>query len=144
MNAYDRAARALLGVRTDIDKGRTGDHRTAALGALLELWASGASELWVRVAVAELWRGRMNTGELRAHVDDCMQRAHAMFIEDAAPRRTTTILPPASGNEIVEEKKAARDTLESYNLDNAVPAESARYSTVPAGADWWTMPTVAP
>lgn len=136
MNAYDRAAGALLAVRTAVDDGITGDHRAAALGAVLELWASGSGELWVRVAAAELMRERLTQGELRACVDDCMRRAAALSAASSAPRRTT-MLPPPSGNEEREERRAARDTLESYPVGGDEAFAAAGYSTLPASAEWY-------
>jgi hypothetical protein len=137
MNHYDRAARALLVLRADIDNGSAGDHRVAALGALLELWAAGASDLWLRVAVAELWSGRHNPGELRALVDDCLQRASQALVAEAMPRRSTTILPPPSGDEEREERAAARASLESIEVDSlGWGAVGAVYSTMPASVRW--------
>lgn len=137
MNAYDRAARALCVLRADIDACAAGDHRSAALGALLELWAAGAADLWVRVAVAELWRSRLTRGELRACVDDCLQRATAAFVAEVQPRTRTTILPPASGDEEREERAAARATLESIEVRGEDWGAVAACSTMPASAEWF-------
>jgi hypothetical protein len=139
VNAYDRAARALCVLRADIDACAAGDHRTAALGALLELWAAGAADLWVRVAVAELWRGRLNPGELRACVDDCLQRATAALVAAAAPRVRTTMLPPESGDDERQEREAARASLPAVDADaaEAYASVEAAFSTVPASAAWF-------
>jgi hypothetical protein len=141
MNAYDRAARALLGLRADIDNGSAGDHRAAALGAVLELWAGGAADAWVRAAVEQLCRP-LQSGEFRTIVDDCLQRATQAFVADAtSTRRSTTLLPPPSGDEEREERAAARASLESIELRcdardwGAPPA----YSTVPASAEWFDV-----
>lgn len=138
MNATDRAAQALLVLRTDIDHGVPGDHRVAALGALLELWADHEPEDWLRVAVAELWRWRGDVVELRTLVDGCLGRVMLARAAETVPRRTT-MLPPPSGDEEREERAAARRTLESIEVRDdaadwgAVPA----HSTMPASAEWY-------
>jgi hypothetical protein len=141
MNHYDRAARALLVLRADMDRGTCGDHRSAALGALLELWASGAADTWIRVAVAELCSEPQTRSRLRVTIDECLQRATEAFVADATPtRRSTTLLPPPSGDEEREEREAARASLSSVDLavnvlgrEEVVPA----YSTVPASVAWF-------
>jgi hypothetical protein len=136
MNANDRAAQALLVLRADIDAGAPGDHRTAALGALLELWAASEPEDWLRVAVAELWRWRGDSAALRVLVDDCLRSVSLALVAEAAPRRTT-ILPPASGDEEREERAAARATLESIEVRGEDWGAVAACSTMPASAEWF-------
>jgi hypothetical protein len=145
MNHYDRAARALLVLRADLDNGAATDARSAALGAMLELWAAGAADAWVRVAVEQLCAGWQSRVELRVLVDECLQRATQAFVADATPtRRSSTLLPPPSGDgdELASEREAARRSLSSVELgvnvlgwEEVVPA----YSTTPARADWFEV-----
>ena len=138
MNANDRAAQALLALSADIELGVPGDHHTATQGVLLELLADDPTLLWLRVAVAELWRWRGDASALRALVDDCLHRVKLAIAAQAAPR-WTTMLPPPSGDEEREERAAARRTLESIEVRDdaadwgAVPA----HSTMPASAVWY-------
>jgi hypothetical protein len=143
MTPYDRAARALCVLRADIDAGAPNDHRSTALGALLELWAAGAADLWVRIAVAELWSGRLNPGELRALVDDCLHRATAALAAEQVPRPRTTMLPPPSIDGLDEQREcdAARASLPAVDPDATEPYADGdpAYSTVPASAAWFEV-----
>ena len=141
MNALDRASGALVTLRGKLDSRAPGEHRAHALDVLMDLWAAGIDDDWLRSAVAELWRGRMGVAELRACVDRCLQRVSVALVAESAPRRATLLPPPSGdGDEMRLEREAARRSLSSVDLgvnvlgwEEVVPA----YSTVPASADWW-------
>ncbi|WP_438029125.1 hypothetical protein [Sorangium sp. So ce233] len=141
MNALDRASGALVTLRGKLDSQAPGDHRAHALDVLMDLWAAGLDDEWLRGAVAELWSGRMGRVELRACVDRCLGRVSVALVAEAAPRRTTILPPPSGvGDELGLEREAARRSLSSVDLavtplgwEEVVP----KHSTVPASADWW-------